>query len=495
MSKKIVKNLLFKVYLVVTTRLKRFLVVTYLILYQPTIELYKGFEMKKYIVSLLLVCISMTLLNAHGGAIKQPENDHPSSVLIQNVNIFDGVNEKLAMDQDVLVEENKIKQIGKNLTAPKEATVINGDGRTLLPGFIDAHTHLQWNVGITAFIDSPPDYHAALALVEAKRSLMRGFTTLRDVGGSIFGIKKSIDEEWHMGPRLYTSGAAIGMTSGHGDFRSLNTWPRQMGGEAISPVEALGISMFADGVPEVLTVTRDQFRKGAHFIKILGGGAVSGLRDPLDIAEYSLEELKAFVGEAERWNTYAAIHTYTDKSSRTALEAGVKTLEHANLITEDTVKLAKEKGAYISAQTGFFLEPSPDSFNEGQKKRHKEAADGLDNLMKACKKHGITPAFGTDFVTSMETKELQLAEFTNRLKWYTPYEILVQATSFNAEILALSGPRNPYPGKLGVIEEGALADILLINGNPLKDLKILLHPDEHLDLIMKDGKIYKNSIK
>lgn len=423
------------------------------------------------------------------------EYTHPSAVLIQNVNVFDGVNEKLLMGTDVLVEGNTIKSIGKKLTAPKDAKVIDGDGRTLLPGFIDAHTHLQWNVGINEFIDSPPDYHAALALVEAERSLMRGFTTLRDVGGSVFGIKKAIDQGWYMGPRIHTSGAAIGMTSGHGDFRSLNTWPRQMGGEAISPVEALGISMFADGVPEVLTVTRDQFRKGAHFIKILGGGAVSGLRDPLDIAEYSLEEIKAFVGEAERWNTYTAIHTYTDKSSRTALKAGVKTLEHANLITEDTVKLAKEKGAYISAQTGFFLEPSPDSFTEGQKKRHKQAADGLDNLMKACKKHGVIPAFGTDFVTSMETKELQLAEFTNRLKWYTPYEILVQATSFNAEIIALSGPRNPYPGKVGVIEAGALADILLVNGNPLKDLKILLHPDKHLDLVMKDGKIYKNNIK
>jgi imidazolonepropionase-like amidohydrolase len=211
--------------------------------------------------------------------------------------------------------------------------------------------------------------------------------------------------------------------------------------------------------------------------------------------EYSFEEVKAAADEADRWNTYLAVHTYTDRASRQSIEAGAKTLEHANLMTEKTVKLAVKKGVYISPQTGFFLAPAPDSFTPAQKVRQKEAADGIDNLMKACKKHNAKVLFGNDLVASLESKKLQLEEFTHRTKWFSNAEILKQATSINGEALALSGPRNPYPGKIGVIEEGALADLLLINGDPIKDISILTKPGKHLDLIMKDGEIYKNTIK
>jgi imidazolonepropionase-like amidohydrolase len=224
------------------------------------------------------------------------------------------------------------------------------------------------------------------------------------------------------------------------------------------------------------------------------GGAVSGLYDPLDVMEYSFDEVKAAADEADRWNTYLAVHTYTDRASRQAIEAGAKTLEHANLMTEESVKLAVENDVYISPQAGFFLAPTPDSFTPAQKERQQQAADGLDNLMRACKKHNAKMLFGNDLVASMESKKLQLEEFVHRTKWFSNAEILKQATAINGEVLALSGPRNPYPGKLGVIEEGALADLLLINGNPLEDISILTKPDESLALIMKDGKIYKNTI-
>jgi len=324
---------------------------------------------------------------------------------------------------------------------------------------------------------------------------MRGFTSVRDTGGAVFGVKKAIDQGFHPGPRIYASGAAIGMTSGHGDYRSLNELPRQLGGPTETPVERLGMSVFADGVPEVLTASRDQMRRGAHFLKMFVGGAVSGLRDPLDIVEYSFDEVKVAADEAKRWNTYLAVHAYTDRSIRQALEAGAMSIEHANLLTEETMKLAVKKGAFMSAQTGFFLAPAPDSFSPAQKERQQLAADGLDNMMKLAKKHKVKLLFGTDFVGSMETKKLQLDEFTNRTRWFSPAEVLMQATSVNAEVLSLSGPRNPYPGKLGVIEEGAYADILLINGNPLEDISILTEPEENLALIMKDGKIYKNAVE
>jgi len=420
--------------------------------------------------------------------------DTGAPILIKNVNVFDGKGDQLAEGMSVLVEGNKITSVAKSISAPSGVTVIDGGGRTLTPGFIDAHTHLIWNLGVYQHFNTPMDYQAALALIEAKNTLMRGFTSIRDVGGSVWGVKRSIDEERFPGPRIYSSGAAIGMTSGHGDFRTINSLPRQLGGPAETEVERIGISVFADGVPEMLSASRMQFRNGAHFLKIFVGGAVSGMYDPLDVMEYSFEEVKAAADEADRWNTYLAVHTYTDRASRQAIEAGAMTLEHANLMTEETVKLAVEKGIYISPQTGFFLAPAPDTFTPAQIARQKEAADGIDNLMRACKKYNAKVLFGNDLVASFETKKLQLEEFTHRTKWFSNAEILKQATAINGEVLALSGPRNPYPGKLGVIEEGALADLLLINGNPLEDISILTKPEEGLALIMKDGKIYKNTI-
>lgn len=417
-----------------------------------------------------------------------------SRILINNVNIFDGTSEKLARSMSVLIEGNKIAQIAASIPASDDMTVIDGGDRTLTPGFIDAHVHLMWNSGMGEFFDSTPDYLAALTLVEAKNTLMRGFTSVRDTGGAVLGVKKAIDQGYHIGPRIYASGAAIGMTSGHGDFRSLNELPRQLGGEAETILERLGGTVFADGVPEVLSASRDQMRRGSHFLKIFVGGAVSGLRDPLDIMEYSFEEMKAAADEADRWNTYVAAHAYTDRATRVALEVGVKSIEHANLLTEDTMKLLVKKDAFLSAQTGFFLSPPPDSFTDAQKERQQLAADGLDNQMQLAKKLKVKVLFGTDFVGSMELKKLQTSEFTNRTRWFSNAEILKQATSINAEVLELSGPRNPYPGKLGVIEEGAYADLLLINGNPLEDISILTKPEENLALIMKDGKIYKNII-
>jgi imidazolonepropionase-like amidohydrolase len=418
-----------------------------------------------------------------------------SSILINNINIFDGKSEKLLGDMSVLIEGNRIARIAGSIPAPENATVIDGNGRTLTPGFIDAHVHLQWNVGFYEFVDSPPDYHAALALVEARNTLMRGFTSVRDTGGAVFGVKKAIDQGFHPGPRIYSSGAAIGMTSGHGDYRTVNELPRQLGGPGETPLERLGISVLADGIPEVLTASRDQMRRGAHYLKMFVGGAVSGLRDPLDVVEYSFEEVKAAADEARRWNTYLAVHSYTDRSTRNALEAGALSIEHANLLTEDTMKMAVEKGAFISAQTGFFLAPAPDGFSPAQKDRQQLAADGLDNMMRLAKKHKAKLLFGTDFVGSLEIKKLQLHEFTNRTRWFSPAEILRQATSVNAEALSLTGPRNPYPGRLGVIEEGAYADILLVDGNPLEDISILTEPEKNLALIMKDGKIYKNTVE
>ena len=423
------------------------------------------------------------------------DNPSLSQVLITNAKVFNGRSDKLTEPMSVLIEGNKIKQIAASIDAPETATVIDAGGRTLTPGFIDVHTHLWWNLSPAEHFYSPLDYQYALSLVEAENTLMRGFTTIRDVGGQVLGTKKAIDEGYFPGPRIYSSGSAISMTAGHGDFRTPSTDPRMMGGPSNTDAEHVGVAIFADGVPEVLAASRMQFRKGAHFLKMFVGGAVSGLYDPLDIAEYSPEEIKAAVDEAERWNTYVAVHTYTDTATRMAIEAGVKSLEHNNLITENTVKLAAKKGVFISAQTALFMNPAPPSFTSAQRARQQQAKEGLDRLMKASKRYKAKVLFGTDMVASMESKKAQVTEFTLRTEWFSNAEILKQATSIYAEVLELSGPRNPYPDKLGVIEQGAYADLLLINGNPLEDISILTNPEDNLALIMKDGKIYKNTVE
>jgi len=414
------------------------------------------------------------------------------STLINNVQIFDG-HELITSNGAVRIEGNKIIEVSKqSIKAMKGETVIDGDGQFLVPGLIDAHVHLGWNLSTSQSFYAAPDYIAALTLVEAERTLMRGYTSVRDVGGPVRGIKQAIDENRFPGPRIWYAGAAIGMTAGHADMRYPDTQPRQMGGESWTDGERLGISVFADGVPEVLVAARMQFRQGAQFLKMFTSGAVSGLYDPLDITEYSFDEIKAAADEAKRWNTYLAVHTYNDKGTQLALEAGAMSIEHAALISEETVKMMAEKGAFLSTQTGIFIAPAPAAWSQEQKAKQQAAKDGLDNLFALAKKYDIKIALGSDLVADMEIKKQQVYELTNRLKWFTPAEILTQATANNAELLSWSGPRNPYPGKLGVIEEGAFADLLLINGNPLENLELFNEPEKNLVVIMKDGKIYKN---
>ena len=421
--------------------------------------------------------------------------DDPARTLFTNVHVFDGVSAERIDDANVLIEGNLIKSISTDAIDAGGATVIDGGGRTLMPGLIDAHVHLSLNMGFLTMYYQAPDYIAARTLAEAKNTLLRGFTSVRDTGGQVLGAKKAIDEGYHPGPRIWAAGAGLSMTAGHADLRPPTQRPRQLGGPAWTEGEYNGGTVIADGVPEVLSAARMQMRNGSAFLKMFTSGAVSGMYDPLDIGEYSFDEIKAAADEAKRWNTYLAVHTYNDQGTRLALEAGAIAIEHGNLMTEETMKLLVEKGAFLSTQTGVFLSDPPAGWSEGSKARQRQAKEGLDNMFKLAKKYGAKITIGSDYVDNGEQKKEQSYELTNRLTWFEPAEILAQATSGNAEILYLSGPRNPYPGKLGVIEEGALADILLVNGNPVEDLSLFHNPEENLALIMKDGKIYKNTLQ
>lgn len=446
--------------------------------------------MKRIMLSFGLVALMLAL------ALPAVATDIPSEVtLFREVNIFDGKSDKLAAGMSVLVEGNKIAKIAKSINAPAGATVIDAKGRTMTPGLIDAHVHLFWNTSPAGMFNFPQDYLYALSLKEAEATLMRGYTGVRDISGPVLGIKKAIDEGLYPGPRIWSSGAGLSMTAGHADLKTNSTVPRTLGGPYWTDVEYSGLSIVADGLPEVLSAARLQMRKGACFLKMYTSGAVSGVYDPLDISEYSFDEIKAAADEAKRWNTYLAVHSYNDASIKQALGAGAMSIEHGNLLTDETMKLLAEKGAFLSTQTGLFLEEAPADWSEDQRAKQQAAKDGLTVMFAAAKKYKVKIALGTDLVGSAASKQTQAKELSNRLPWFTPAEILRQATANNAELMSWSGPRNPYPGKLGVIEEGAYADILLVEGNPIENLKLFDEPHKNLVLIMKDGRIYKKTVK
>jgi len=417
----------------------------------------------------------------------------PAETLIKNVSIFNGKDAALDKGMDVLVEGNKIKKIGKSIKVPTGASVIDGGGRVMTPGFIGAHEHL---IGQMPFHDAmfmDDRYMGYVGAWTAGVYLKNGFTTVRDVGGNSFSLKIAIDRGYIDGPRIYTSGAIITQTGGHAEHRTMGHGPQLAGGQWDNLV-LWGDCAIADGVPEVLKATREQLRKGASQIKIAtAGGIAEG--DPLDAVEWTAEELQACTKAAADWGTYVCTHTYTKEGVIRAIENGVKSIEHGNLLDEETLKLMKKKGIWLSPQVMVFKNEIK-GLNEEQKKKYDTVTGGTETLFAMAKKIGYKKlAFGTDIVTDPKTLLRMNEEFVWRTKWFTPAEILRQATSGNAELMALSGKRNPYPGKLGVIEEGAYADILLINGNPLKDIKILTDAEKNIVLIMKDGKIYKNTIK
>jgi len=372
--------------------------------------------------------------------------------------------------------------------------VIDAAGRTMSPGFIDVHAHMMFAMSVPEAMTSDERYFGYVATQTANTYLTRGFTSVRDPSGNTFSLKKAIDRGIVVGPRIYPSGPMISQTSGHSDQRFDSQKSRLIGGQDSVLVQYGDVAM-ADGVPEVLKAARENLRRGATQIKIAVGGGTGSYADPLDVVEFTPEEIRAAVQAAADWGTYVLAHVYNPEGIRRAIDNGVKSIEHGQLVDEPTLRLMKDKDIWLSPQVICYTF-IPKGYTENQANKHRQAFAGIDNMFTLCKKIGFTKiAFGTDIITDPETLERMNEEFVFRTKWFTPFEVLRQATSNAAELLALSGPRNPYPGKLGVIEEGAYADMVLINGDPLQDISILTKPEENVALVMKDGKIYKNTVK
>jgi len=435
-------------------------------------------------------------LAAPAAAQSRPPDPARHAVLFENVRIFDGRTSALSAPSHVLVKGNVIERISTapiDVAAETDVEVLPGNGRVLMPGLIDMHWHAMMIRPTPAMLlTSGIGYSTLLAGVEATATLMRGFTTVRDLGGPSFDLKRAIDEGLLPGPRVYPSGAVITITSGHGDFRQITDLPRTIGG-MLARVEQLGGSMIADSPDEVRLRTREQLMQGASQIKLTAGGGVASPFSPLDVSTFTEPELRAAVEAAENWGTYVCTHAYTPAAIQRSIAAGVKCIEHAHLMDDATARLMAEKGIWLSTQP--FLDLSPASgLGPAERAKLEQVVTGTDAVYALAKKYNLKTAFGTDILFSKALAERQGAMLASLARWYTPAEALIMATSTNAELLTLSGLRNPYPGRLGIVEEGALADLLLVDGDPLENLDLVSDPGKNFLVIVKDGRIYKDTL-
>ena len=445
----------------------------------------------------VLALSALSALPLSASTLAEP-GQHSSQpvVLFQNVRIFDGTSDALSPPSNVLVRGNQIETISADpipIDGEANATTIDGGGRTLMPGLIDMHWHAMLvRPNPVQALASDAGYLNLLAGAEATATLMRGFTTIRDMGGPSFGLKRAIDQGLLPGPRIYPSGAMITITSGHGDFRQITDLPRTIGG-LLSRVEQIGGSMIADSPDEVRLRVREQLMQGASQIKLTAGGGVASPFSPLDVSTFTEPELRAAVEAAENWGTFVCAHAYTPAAIQRSIAAGVKCIEHGHLMDDATARLMAEKDIWLSTQP-FLDESGAAQLGPAEQAKMRQVIAGTDTVYGLAKKYRLKTAFGTDILFSESEARRQGARLAALGHWYTPAEALRMATSTNAELLTLTGLRNPYPGRLGVVEEGALADLLLVQGDPLTALDLVTDPDRNFVVIMKDGKIYKNTL-
>ncbi|WMC12381.1 amidohydrolase family protein [Oceanimonas pelagia] len=437
-----------------------------------------------------------TLLLLTAGQAWSEEPPSPAVTLFTNVNVFDGVNESLIKNANVVVTDNLISQISTEPLAVAGGRVIDGGGRTMIPGLIDVHWHTSYCCAAQSTVVTGDILEVAIRGAQgSENTLMRGFTTVRDVGGNPFATKKMIDAGELVGPRILPSGPPIGQTGGHFDYRPYQAVPTNPG-DSQWYWYSTGLMAMADGVDEVTKRAREVMRMGASQLKISGGGGVSSVYDPLDVRQYTFDELKAFVEVADTYNTYVASHIFTDEAAQLAIKAGIKTIEHGFLMNTNTLQMMVDNDVWLSIQP-LLNDEDAFTFNDPvSTQKWLQVTDGTDIIYKQAKKMGVKIAFGTDILFDPALAEKQGAFLAKLKRWFTPYEVMKMATSTNAELLELSGPRHPYQqGPLGKIVEGAYADLILVNGNPLEDIDLVANPQKNFDLIMKDGVIYKNQLK
>ena len=445
----------------------------------------------------LTLAAALVALTTLPGGLWAAEKEAPTRILITNVDVWDGTSDTVSNGTDVLIEGNKIKQVGKNIDAPG-AHVIDGKGGTVTPGLIDMHQHLMLNGGTGAgSYDWDAYTQGAHASRAAEYLLKSGFTTVRDIAGNSLSLKRAINSGILPGPRMYSSGGALGPTGSHTDWGAYNDGPGVGNYQTM-----VRNAMVADGVDGWLRAGRWNFKNGADFLKVMSGGGVASTFDPIDLNSPSLEEMKAAVQAANEYGGYVAIHGYTDAAYNKSMDAGVKFYEHGFLISEETVKrMAQEDvwwswqpfGSYNTFGKGNF----PDWFTEDMKAKGAAVAEGSVRVPQLMKKYGVKIVTGSDMF-GWDNWQNAIVNVAYPVEipdvGFTSLDCMKMATSNAGRALhELSAPsRNPFKGaELGVVEEGAWADVLIWKGDPTQDVRLILESDNLL-LIMKDGKLFKN---
>ncbi len=466
--------------------------------------------MSTSVIARLILCLGIALALAMPLALA--EDDAKPQTLFTNVNIFDGMSDTLTEGMSVLVEGNLIKKIAKgNIEARDAAMVIDGGGRTLTPGFIETHAHMALMGPTISAMESNSTWEdfGIHSTRMAEMYLMQGFTTVRDAGGANAGLRRAIDAGQIPGPRYYPSGAFLGTRGGHADFSSFTSPPGTQ-----SNFNRLNLAQDISGVEDVYKFGRNNFRMGATQLKFMISGGVVSAFDPWQLLAGAPEEIEAAVQVANEYQSYVMAHAYRKEAIMNALNAGVKSIEHGFSFDCEIAEIMNAKGAYISTNLTAFdpglldipaVRDQPSSLAKAR-----SASATFANYVPNMKKCPVKRGFQTDCVGTVAACNIQIAyEKHLNNEFFGPHQSMITLTSIGGEIVALSGPfMNPYlEGKLGVIEEGAYADILIIDGNPLEDFSVVgtgdkwfgadPRPDspETIRIIMKDGKIYKNTLE
>ena len=458
----------------------------------------------KYLSAFLVFSFAMTL-SANG-----QEQKETTSILVKNVKVFDGRSEQLKAGP-VLIENNLIKSIGPATNLPADVITIDGKGGTVIPGLIDMHAHHAMHEGVLEGRDSYDQMAIGAITGERLRDYLdQGFTTTRDAGGNVCGIAKAVRLDRIPGPRIYPSGGFISQLGGHGDTGLVTD---QMDDQDI--LERSGFAHIVSGKAEVIKAVRQNLRGGATQIKVMAGGGVATEFDPIHMTQFTFEEMKAAVDVAADYGTYVLVHAYHDRSVNRAIDAGVRCIEHNFLASEKTIMRMKKEGVALSIQSVMSLEAfDPKNvekitfFSADQKAKAVTVNAGAAQMFKWALKHDLIMVTGGDMFDSANVNRQIENLIQLKTVGFSNFQILKTATSTAGHVLGWCGDMNPYKDAypdltpeqkaekgigLGVVEAGAYADILVINGNPLEELEVLRDRD-NLQLIMQDGKVWKNTL-
>ncbi|HWK45492.1 MAG TPA: amidohydrolase family protein [Stellaceae bacterium] len=409
-----------------------------------------------------------------------------TSFLFHNGLLLDPRLDALREGVEVLVEDNHVKEVSDRPIQSAGATRIDLKGRTLMPGLIDAHIHIFLSeVNIQALESVPLTLLAAKAGTLMRDMLARGFTSVRDTAGGDLGMKLASEQRLVDGPRLFISGMAISQTGGHGDFRR----PNQTTIECTCCSGLYYTTRIVDGVSQMIHAVRDELRKGADQIKIMASGGVASQSDPLDSLQFRLDEIEAACEEASRWGSYVAAHAYSAEAITRAVSSGVRTIEHGNLMDAAAAKLMAARGAFLVptlvAYDAMRRRGQQFSMSEYSLSKNAVVLDAGLRSLELCRAAGVQIGFGSDLLGQLQDD--QCREFLIRSEAMPAQDIIRSATLVNAAILK-------QEGKLGELVPGAFADLLVVDGNPYKDLGLFQDQGAHLPAIMKDGRFFKNQL-